>query len=37
MGILLLAGVLRAVLSSVTTTMLHTIVPDTYRGRVMAI
>jgi MFS family permease len=37
MVILLLAGVLRAVLSSVTTTMLHTIVPDTYRGRVMAI
>jgi MFS family permease len=37
MGILLLAGVLRAVLSSLTTTMLHTIVPDTYRGRVMAI
>jgi len=37
MGILLLAGVLRAVLSSITTTMIHTIVPDTYRGRVMAI
>jgi MFS family permease len=37
MLILLLAGVLRAVLSSITTTMLHTIVPDTYRGRVMAI
>jgi MFS family permease len=37
MGILLLAGVLRAVLSSLTTTMIHTIVPDTYRGRVMAI
>jgi len=37
MGILLLAGVLRAVLSSLTTTMIHTIVPDGYRGRVMAI
>jgi MFS family permease len=37
MVILGLAGVLRAVLSSLTTTMLHTIVPDTLRGRVMAI
>ena len=32
-----MAGLLRAVLSSLTTTMLHTVVPDAYRGRVMAI
>ena len=32
-----IAGFLRAVLSSLTTTALHTIVPDTFRGRVMAI
>jgi len=31
------AGLLRAVLSSLTTTMLHTVVPDALRGRVMAI
>ena len=37
MVILGLAGLLRAVLSSLTTTMLHTIVPDALRGRVMAI
>ena len=37
MVILGLAGVLRAVLSSLTTTMLHTVVPDGLRGRVMAI
>ncbi len=35
--ILGIAGLLRAVLSSLTTTMLHTVVPDTFRGRVMAI
>jgi len=35
--ILCIAGFLRAVLSSWTTTALHTVVPDTYRGRVMAI
>jgi hypothetical protein len=32
-----MAGLLRAVLSSLTTTMLHTVVPDGLRGRVMAI
>lgn len=37
MVILGMAGLLRAVLSSLTTTMLHTIVPDDFRGRVMAI
>jgi hypothetical protein len=37
LAILGVAGVLRAVLSSLTTTMLHTIVPDGLRGRVMAI
>jgi MFS family permease len=35
--ILGVAGFLRAVLSSLTTTMLHTVVPDDLRGRVMAI
>jgi hypothetical protein len=37
MVILGMAGLLRAVLSSLTTTMLHTVVPDAFRGRVMAI
>jgi len=37
MVILGMAGLLRAVLSSLTTTMLHTVVPDDFRGRVMAI
>ncbi|HZP26083.1 MAG TPA: MFS transporter [Dehalococcoidia bacterium] len=37
LAILAIAGVLRAVLATLTTTMLHSVVPDGVRGRVMAI
>lgn len=37
MVVLAMAGLLRAVLSSVTTTLLHTSIPDGLRGRIMAI
>ncbi len=37
LAVLSLAGLLRAVLASVTTTLLHHHIPDGFRGRVMAI